>query len=139
MRSEARLALESWAKGKGITQSDIDRLAKSRYADLLARGKTPAERAALARELGVDEKKILLYLNMADLQRIDGVGVVYAFLLEAAGVDTIKELSKRIPANLTATLGEVNATRRLTKRVPPEGSVANWITQAKALAPALEY
>ena len=40
-------------------------------------------------------KKILKWVNMADLYRIKGVGSEYSELLEAAGVDTIKELRNR--------------------------------------------
>lgn len=134
-----RVALVSWAQAKGISQADIDRLMDSPYGDLLSRGKTPQERAQLARELGVDEQKLLTYLNMADLQRIDGVGVVYAYLLETAGVDTVKELATRNPANLAAKLAEVNAGTNITKRVPPPGEVENWVAQAKGMPPALEY
>ncbi len=37
----------------------------------------------------------------ADLMRIKGVGEEYSELLEAAGVDTVKELRNRNAANLT--------------------------------------
>jgi uncharacterized membrane protein HdeD (DUF308 family)/predicted flap endonuclease-1-like 5' DNA nuclease len=139
LTAEDKLAVTSWAREQGITEDEVQRIMASPYGDLLARGKTPAERAALARELGVDDKKILTYLNLADLQRINGVGMVYAYLLEESGVDTVKELATRNPANLTAKLAEVNAVRGITKRVPPQGEVENWVAEAKTMLPALEY
>jgi predicted flap endonuclease-1-like 5' DNA nuclease len=139
LTAEDKLAITSWAREKGIGEDEIQRIMASPYGDLLSRGKTPAERAVLARDMGVDTQKILTYLNLADLQRIDGVGVVYAYLLEESGVDTVKELATRNPANLTAKLAEVNAVRGITKRVPPQGEVEKWVAEAKTLPPALEY
>ncbi len=139
LTADDKLAVTAWATEKGVTEADVQKLMNSPYSDLLARGKTPAERAALARELGIDEKKILLYLNLADLQRINGVGVIYAYLLEESGVDTVKELATRNPANLTAKMTEVNDAKHITKRVPPQGEVENWVAEAKTMPPALEY
>jgi uncharacterized membrane protein HdeD (DUF308 family)/predicted flap endonuclease-1-like 5' DNA nuclease len=139
LTAEDKLAVTSWAREKGIAEDEIQRIMASPYGDLLSRGKTPMERAALARDLGVDSQKILTYLNLADLQRINGVGVVYAYLLEESGVDTVKELATRNPANLTAKMTEVNAVKSITKRVPPQGEVEKWVAEAKTLPPALEY
>ena len=40
-------------------------------------------------------------------------------LLEASGVDTVVELSKRVPANLEKKMQDVNATRKFVNRFPP--------------------
>ena len=82
---------------------------------------------------------MLKFANMADLYRISGVGADYAQLLEAAGVDTVPALARRSPANLAATLAEVNAEKKLTRRVPPEADVTKWVAQAKELPRVLEY
>ncbi|MEE9460766.1 MAG: DUF4332 domain-containing protein [Bacteroidales bacterium] len=37
------------------------------------------------------ESQILTFVNMADLMRFKGVGAEFAELLQAAGVDTIKD------------------------------------------------
>ncbi len=37
------------------------------------------------------ESQILTFVNMADLMRVKGVGAEFAELLQAAGVDTIKD------------------------------------------------
>ncbi len=68
-----------------------------------------ADRRRLAKEIGVDEREILNWVNRADLMRIKGVGQEYSDLLEAAGVDTIKELAQRNADNLHAKLVTVNA------------------------------
>ncbi len=132
-------AIQRWAKDKGITQADLDKFMASPYADLLAKGKTPQERMALAQELGVDASTVLEWLNRLDLQRVKGIGVVYANLLEQSGVDTVKELAQRNPGNLQAKLEEVNATAGLTERVPTETELTDWIAQAKSMPRGLEY
>jgi hypothetical protein len=66
---------------------------------------------------------------MADLMRISGVGEEYSELLEAAGVDTVKELKHRNAENLAETLREVNEVKKLTRQVPAANQVARWIAQ----------
>lgn len=96
-------------------------------------------RAALAEATGISEKLILTWTNHADLFRIKGVGPQFAELLEAAGVDTVKELGHRVPANLAAKMLEVNEEKHLTRRVPVEKEVAKYVEQAKALPGVMTY
>ena len=63
-------------------------------ASLLAKTATPKDRAAVAAKSGISGKLILKFANRADLMRVNGVGEEYADLLEAAGVDTVPELSR---------------------------------------------
>ena len=106
---------------------------------LLAASATPAARAKLAEATGISAAQVLKFANMADLYRISGVGSDYAQLLEAAGVDTVPALARRSPANLAAALAELNAEKKLTRRVPPEADVTKWVAQAKELPRVLEY
>ncbi|MBM3487812.1 MAG: DUF4332 domain-containing protein [Alphaproteobacteria bacterium] len=76
---------------------------------------------------------------MADLMRISGVGGEYAELLEAAGVDTVKELRTRNTANLAKAMASANEQKKLTRRVPSETEVTKWINQAKTLDPKVSY
>ncbi|MBR1882110.1 MAG: DUF4332 domain-containing protein [Muribaculaceae bacterium] len=107
--------------------------------NLLDRCAAPAGRKALAEETGISEKLILKWTNHADLFRINGVGPQFAELLEAAGVDTVKELRHRVPANLAAKLIEVNEQKHLVRRVPVETEVAKMVEQAKELEPRMTY
>lgn len=111
----------------------------SRTGQLLERAAKPAGRKKLAEEAGISETHILKWANMADLMRIKGVGEEYSELLEAAGVDTVKELRNRNPANLTAAMKEVNAKRKLVRQVPGERAVEKWVAEAKTLAPMMSY
>ncbi|MFK8033240.1 MAG: DUF4332 domain-containing protein [Hyphomicrobiales bacterium] len=106
---------------------------------LLDRAKDPKGRRAVAAESGLDEKQILKWANMCDLMRIKGVAEEYSELLEAAGVDTVKELRNRNVANLAAKMAEVNAEKKLVRLVPSEKSVAKWVAQAKELPPTMTY
>ncbi|MDR4307500.1 DUF4332 domain-containing protein [Chelatococcus sambhunathii] len=108
-------------------------------ATLLDRAKTPKGRKSLAAASGIAEPKILRFANMADLMRLRGVGEEYAELLEAAGVDTVKELKNRNVANLTRALAEANARDNLVRLLPSEKMVAKWISQAKSMPPMMTY
>ncbi len=106
---------------------------------LLDKAKDPKGRKALAEETGIDESRVLKWANMADLMRINGVGEEYSELLEAAGVDTVKELKHRRADNLTAKMAEVNEARKLVRQVPGEKAVSDWIEQAKSLPAMMTY
>lgn len=80
---------------------------------LLEKGATAAGRAKLAEETGISGKLILKWTNHADLFRIKGIAGQFAELLEAAGVDTVKEFRHRVPANLHAKLVETNEAKNL--------------------------
>ena len=106
---------------------------------LLAKCATPKGRKALAEETGISDKLVLTWTNHVDLFRIKGVGPQFAELLEAAGVDTVKELAHRVPENLTAKMEEVNEAKHLTRRVPALKEVVKFVEQAKALPAGIEY
>jgi len=107
--------------------------------DLLEKCKAPAGRKELAEATGISPKLILTWTNHADLMRIDGIGPQFSELLEAAGVDTVKELRHRVPENLQPKLEELNAERHLVGRVPALSEVERMIEQAKELPPMMEY
>ncbi len=106
---------------------------------LLDRCAAPKGRKELAEATGIAEKLILRWTNHADLFRIKGVGPQFAELLEAAGVDTVKELRNRVAANLQAKLEEVNAEKKLVRRVPALKEVEKMVAQAKELDPRMTY
>lgn len=106
---------------------------------LLETGATKKGRKELAEATGIDESRILRWVNMADLFRIKGVGEEYADLLEAAGVDTVKELATRRPDNLTAKMAEVNEAKKLVRSVPAQTMVEKWVAEAKTLEPLVTH
>lgn len=100
---------------------------------------SPVGRKNLAEKTGISGKLILKWANHADLFRIRGIGPQFAELLEAAGVDTVKELRHRNAESLAAKLEEVNEEKHLTHRVPAVKEVEKMIEEAKELAPKLTY
>ncbi len=101
--------------------------------------KTRQDRKALAAKSGVTEEQVLLWANHADLFRIKGVSSQYADLLEAAGVDTVKELAQRNPENLTERMEKLNEEKHLVRTVPYLKMVRKWVAQAQELPRILEY
>ena len=65
--------------------------------------------------------------------------VRHAELLEAAGVDTVKELKMRKAGNLATKMAEVNETKKLTRAVPSEKVVQGWVEQAGLLPPKISH
>src|SRR5215813_5200182 len=106
---------------------------------LLEAAKDPKGRKALSAKTGLDEKEILRLANMADRMRIKGVGEDYAELLEAAGVDTVRELKYRNPSNLARALANANKQRNLVELLPSEKRVGRWIAYAKTLPLKISY
>lgn len=96
-------------------------------------------RKSTAEKTGLREKQLLKWANMADLMRISGVGEEYSELLEAAGVDTVKELRTRRADNLAAKMAEINTQKKLTRTVPSEKQVAKWVDQAKSMDAVISH
>lgn len=107
--------------------------------ELLEAAKKPAGRAELAEKTGITPKLILTWANHADLMRINGVGPQFSELLEAAGVDTVKEFRHRVAENLAAKMVEINEAKHLVGRVPSAGEIQKMIDQAKEMEPMMEY
>ena len=101
--------------------------------DMLTKGGTKAGRKEVADATGIDDGKILTWVNHSDLHRIDGIAGQTSELMEAAGVDTVKELATRNAANLAAKMEEVNAAKNLSGRVPSTAQLQKMVDQAKTL------
>ncbi len=127
---------------RGITDAVLNSLKAQGLGDsnsLLEATRTPQGRKELASAAGIDAAMLLELANRADLARIKGIGRVYSDLMEEAGVDTVKELSRRVPENLHAKLIEINTKRQFTQRPPSVEQVSDFVEQAKSLPPMLEY
>ena len=106
---------------------------------LLEKGADPKGRQAIEDATGIDHGRVLTWVNHADLFRVKGIGPQFSELLEAAGVDTVKELRNRNAKNLAEKLVEVNEVKKLVRRVPVEAEVARFIEIAKTLDPVVTY
>ena len=127
---------------EGLSHRQATKLRKARVRTteaLLKTGATRRGRRELAAASDLPERSILGWVNRADLMRVQGVGEEYSDLLEAAGVDTLKELRRRNPRNLLGTMIEVNKKKRLVRRLPTEAMVERWVDHAKSLDPIVKY
>lgn len=134
--------------GKTITMIEgIGEVYKGKLAEagvstvegLLEKGASKSGRKSISEASGIDEGKILDWVNMADLFRINGIGSQFAELLKAAGVDTVKELRNRNAENLHAALVKTQEEKGLTKVVPALSKIEDFIEQAKGLDPVVTY
>jgi len=127
---------------EGIGPKFAEALAKAgikTVEDLLRQCADAKGRDAVAAKTGLTTQQLLKWANMADLMRIHGVGEEYSELLEAAGVDTVKELKTRRADNLTLKMVEINAAKNLTRKLPSQPEVQKWIEQAGKLQPLITH
>jgi predicted flap endonuclease-1-like 5' DNA nuclease len=106
---------------------------------LLSTAGSRAGRQALVEKTGLTAAQVLEWVNRADLMRINGVGSEYSDLLEAAGVDSVKELAQRRADNLHAKMLEVNEAKKLVRRPPSLSEVEKWVAEAKTLPAAVTH
>ncbi|WCL50445.1 DUF4332 domain-containing protein [Leptospira sp. GIMC2001] len=127
-------------EGIGPKYADTLRKAGVRSTnDLLKKGGTPEGRKQIVKDSGISAKLILEWVNHVDLFRIKGVGSEYADLLEEAGVDSVVELSKRVPKNLYEGMLATNAKKKLVRIAPALVKVERWVAQAKKLPRAVSH
>jgi predicted flap endonuclease-1-like 5' DNA nuclease len=127
---------------EGIGKAYAEKLSTANIAttgDLLEFCKTPQGRESVSKTTGISSTQLLKWTNLADMMRVSGVGSEYSELLEAAGVDTIKELRNRNAENLAAKMEEVNAAKKLTRTTPSAKAVQEWIENAAKLPPMITY
>jgi predicted RecB family nuclease len=122
-------AVATALKKKGIRTTDR----------LLDAACCPRGRKDLAQVTGAGEQEVLAWANMADRMRIKGMGRDYAKLLQAAGVDTVKELKYRNPERLAQAMAAANKQRKLVRILPSQKAVERWIDTAKKLPIKISY
>jgi predicted flap endonuclease-1-like 5' DNA nuclease len=122
-----------------VTEGKLNAAGINNVNDLLEEGATPKGREDMAERSGLPAAQILKFVNYADLFRINGIAGQNAELLEAAGVNTVAELAQRNASNLALKLNEVNDAKKLTRKVPSEKQVGEWIEAAKALPKKVTY
>lgn len=122
-----------------VLQEKFEGVGIKTVAQLLEKGATKKGRKELAAAMEIDVKKLLVFVNNADLFRVKGVSSQYADLLKASGVDTVKELRNRKPENLQAKMKEVNTEQKLVRQIPSVNQVIGYVNAAKELDPVVTY
>ena len=127
---------------EGIGPAYAEKLATAEIQttdDLLKHCGDAKGRKSISESTEVSEKLLLNWANKADLIRISGVGPQYSELLEASGVDTVKELRHRNAENLATKMEEVNKEKNLSNATPATSTVEGWIEAAKGMEPMISH
>jgi len=120
-------------------KAKLEKAGITNVESLLEKGGAKKGRVDIAASTGISEKRILKWVNMADLFRVNGIASQFAELLKATGVDTVKELKMRNPANLHKMLIETNEQKKLTRAVPALSQIEDFINQAKLMEPMVTH
>ena|SRR5437867_3711091 len=111
----------------------LEQLGIKTTENLLQMAGSKAGREKLAAETKIPESLILTWVNHSDLFRIKGIAGQTAEILEAAGVDTVKELATRKASNLHQKMTEVNSKFGLSGKLPTVEMLESMIAAAKKL------
>ena len=121
-------------EGIGVTYAEkLGQIGIYTTTDLLEKGATKKGREDISEKTSIPESLVLTWVNHSDLFRIKGVAGQFSELLEAAGVDTVKEFAKRKADNLHEKLVETNEKFGLSGRVPSVDTLKEMISHAKKL------
>jgi hypothetical protein len=82
--------------------------------------------------------ELLKGLSFVDADRMQ-TGSQFSDLLEKSGVDSVVELSKRLPDNLYKKMQDVNKAKNLVNAMPGLKKVKGWISQAKKMKRVITY
>ena len=88
----------------------------------------------LAALTAIDEPLLERLVRRADLARINGVGAIFADMLELLDIDGARPLARQDPVALHAALCRLNTLEQLARRAPTPEEVQSWILQAGALS-----
>lgn len=106
--------------------------------DLLQKAAKPKDRKTLAKASGLSGAAVMDLARRCDLLRIKGIGPEMVLLLEATGVKTVADLSKKEAPALTTAADQANKAKKITEKPPTEPQFKDWIDQAKQLPPVIE-
>jgi hypothetical protein len=94
---------------RGVQSEHVEKLAAvgiRNVKQMLAAGKTPSDRQALAEKSGVPLEAVLELVKLSDLARIPGVKGIRARLYVDAGVDSVEKMASWDPQELCAMVVE---------------------------------
>jgi predicted flap endonuclease-1-like 5' DNA nuclease len=124
-----------------ITPAQTEKLHKAGVEtteQLLQRAAKTKDRKALSKASGLPQAELVDLAKRCDLLRIKGVGSEMVLLLEAAGVKSTADLTKKDAPGLTTAVLAANKDKKITEKPPTEPQLADWIEQAKKLPQVLE-
>jgi hypothetical protein len=106
---------------------------------MLERGKTPESRRELSRKTGIPSEKVLEYVKLSNLSRIEGVKTVRARLYFDAGVNTLDKMSSWDPVKLRSMLVAYIERTGFKGIAPLPKELQNTVDVAKRLKRIVKY
>lgn len=125
-----------------ISEADVAKLANAGVTttdEILQKCAKAKGRTLMAEATGINRKVILKWTNYADLFRIEGIDSKVCQLLDATGINTLRELRNRVPSHLQPLLEQTNAMKKIVDRVPTLSEVEKLVAQAKTLKTIILY
>lgn len=128
---------------EGIGPKFASQLAKANVktiSELLAAGRTAKGREDLATKSGIKVESIHAWTKQADLLRVTGMSPDWAELMIASGVDSVKELSHRVPGHLRSSMDATNkaGAKQISPNLPSEAELTAFVNAAKGMPGAIE-
>jgi predicted flap endonuclease-1-like 5' DNA nuclease len=97
--------------------------------------RTQSGRESVVRRTGIPHATVVRLAQAADLMRVPGVGAQQAELLEAVGVDSMRDLARRDARNLSDRIWSANNLgKRFAGTTPSTLTLDRWIQSARAIA-----
>ncbi|MCJ7661463.1 MAG: DUF4332 domain-containing protein [Anaerolineales bacterium] len=127
---------------RGVNQSYIVKLEAAgikSVEEMLAAGKTPQSRQALADRTGVPPQSILEFVKLSDLARIPGLKSIRARLYYESGVDTVEKLAGWEPYALQDMLADYVEKSGFERLAPLPKEVQHAVGTARKLPLIVDY
>jgi predicted flap endonuclease-1-like 5' DNA nuclease len=106
---------------------------------LLAAAAVAEDRVALARATKIAPEILTDLAQLADMARINGIGVIFGLMLEELGIHDVQTLASQEAETLHERLRGCNRRERLARRSPTPEEVDDWVGQARRLPALLTY
>ncbi|RCV64113.1 Tetratricopeptide (TPR) repeat [Methanophagales archaeon] len=104
------------------------------HDDLILKAKNCHAREELAKKLCIDPELLQRWALLADMMRIVGIDTQYANLLDAAGVHSLDDLTKKDPQKIVDLLCKLDA-QFLVKQLLSVEIVKRWKEEANIIDP----
>lgn len=99
--------------------------------DLVTRGGTLAGRQGIARQTGINIRRLTDWMHKVDLMEAAGLDIDEIRLLEVAGIGSVSELLTEDPHMVLKKITAYNGRSHVTDQLPSLDDLQKWIDQAR--------
>jgi hypothetical protein len=126
----------------GVAPETVTKLEKIGIKDtvgLFEIVKTAKARKDLTDKTGISDSEVLELTKLTDLSRVKWVGVTFARMLLAIGVDTVEKASKANYEDLYKQINQINKERNFYKGQIGLNDMKLFVNAAKEVSLEIEY